>query len=424
MDNLFAIAFGLGLRFIVDTVSHHDFKLTGTLIGLWEGVVTLHFLKKMPKSFDPYIAYAVRLFVDFLVTENLTRLVLVVVWTGLGMVLADIAPAIWHDVGGHRIWRRFRRDMYYMSRSMPQLPPLFPRARVVRFSPVIEPSEISETMSTLSPTAATPTITSQAPTTRVVPPTPAATRIPKRPVPGRFPASVISETDTELASVLSPRPGASSNAVGTSHIQYTVRPRRSSIDSGTQSPSPSVDDSNISSDASSVSTETANQPIEIEEEIEVQTHSRDKGKGKERAVEDDDSNSPTRPPFELPPTPSDSYRPHPNRNSFVPTIAGMPSIPDFFESGLGSDWENIRREEIEQPPTPPEKDSSSPSIHYIPPPVAPSVYEPTPRPSTFDQDLWDDVSNAAPPTPYTVRSPFYYIYFTQFNLVYYTENHA
>ncbi|KAF9449193.1 hypothetical protein P691DRAFT_812887 [Macrolepiota fuliginosa MF-IS2] len=442
MDNVFAIAFGLGVRFVVDTVSHRSLRLAGTLVGLWEGVVTLHFLKKMPKSFDPYIAYLVRLFVDFLVTESLLRLVLVVVWTGLGMVLADIAPAIWHDVGAHRIWRRFRRDMYYVSRSLPRIPPIVPRARVVRFSPVIEPTDISETMSTLSPTAATPTITSQAPT-HIVPPTPAVPRE-KRPIPGRFTASEISETDTERGSALGLRPGASSSAVGTSRVRYTMRPRRPSIDIGSPAPAPSIDDSNISSDASSVSTDTASQPIEIEEEIEVPVRSRDKNKGKERAIEEGDSDTPTRRPIELPPTPSDSAPRYPNRASVVPTITGMPSIPDFFESGLGSDWENIRKEEAEheRPPSPPEKDFDSPPpqefglppaqdlgsppaqdfrsppardsrsppvqdfrsppVHYVPPP---SAYAPTPRPSHFDQDLWDDVSNIAPPTPYTRATP-------------------
>ncbi|KAF5351678.1 hypothetical protein D9756_007690 [Leucocoprinus leucothites] len=408
MDNLFAIAFGLGLRFVVDNVSNHDFKLTGTLVGLWEGVVTLHFLKKMPNSLDPYIAYAVRLFVDFLVTESIIRLVLVIVWTGLGMVLADIAPAIWHDVGAHRVWRRFRRDMYYMSRSVPtvNIPELFPRARVVRFSPVIQPTEISETLSTLSPTPATPTVTSPPPTTRVVAPTPPTGPLRTRRVPGGD-VSVFSETNSDRGSVLGSQPPP---IVGTSHVRYTVRPRRDSFDeSASQAPSNSVDDSNISSNASSVSTETPAQPLRVdfveEEEIEIPVRRRDKGKG--RAIDNDEPGTPTQPPFALPPTPSDSNRPHfeVSRNSIVPTITGMPSIPDFYESGLGSDWENIRREEAVIPPTPPEKDFDSqnydsPPIHYIPPPAS-SVYEPTPRPSTFDQDLWDDVSNAAPPTPYT-----------------------
>lgn len=405
MDNLFAIGFGLGLRFVIDNVTHHDFKLTSILVGLWEGVVTLHFLRKMPRSLDPYIAYATRLLVDFLVTENLSRLILVVVWTGLGMILADITPAIWHDVGGRRKWRRVRRDLYYMTRSIPTLPPIFPRARVVRFSPVTRPTEISESVST-------PTVASQASKPGAVasalPP-----RVLKRPIPGALVSSVISETDSEATSAIGIRPGVSSVA-GTSHAQFTIRkpvaPSAPSVNSGSPTAS-SIDDSNLSSESSTTSTPTVSQGVDLDyqEENEFQARRLDKGKGRE--MDEDSSGTPTRFPIQLPPTPSDSYRPHPNRSSFVPTITGMPSIPDFFESGLGSDWENIRREdaETEQPSPPSEREAIPPPVQYEPT-YTPSVYEPTPRPETFDRDLWDDVSNAAPPTPYTVRNFFLVLY--------------
>lgn len=173
----------------------------------------------------------------------------------------------------------------------------------------------------------------------------------------------------------------------------------------------SIDDSNFSSDASSASAESPNQHIHLnipheEQDIGVPVRSFDKGKQK---VVDADISGPS---LALPPTPSDSNRPHHevSRMSIVPTITGMPSIPDFYESALGSDWENIRMEEAEEattPPTPPEKDfdtkiNDSPPAHIIPPPAS-SAYEPTPRPSIFDKDLWDDVSNVAPSTPYPVR---------------------
>ena len=71
MDNILAIASGVALRLALDNITSHDFRLTGTLVGLWEGAVTLHLLNKMPSSVDPYIAYLVRLLIDFLVTENI-----------------------------------------------------------------------------------------------------------------------------------------------------------------------------------------------------------------------------------------------------------------------------------------------------------------------------------------------------------------
>ncbi|ETW80686.1 hypothetical protein HETIRDRAFT_248174, partial [Heterobasidion irregulare TC 32-1] len=84
MDSIFAIGLGLALRVVVDAASQHDLRLGGSLIGLWEGAVLYHFLDKWPKSFDPYIAFVFRLFVDFLFTENLTRLTIVLLWAGLG----------------------------------------------------------------------------------------------------------------------------------------------------------------------------------------------------------------------------------------------------------------------------------------------------------------------------------------------------
>jgi hypothetical protein len=156
-----------------------------------------------------------------------------------------------------------------------------------------------------------------------------------------------------------------------------------------------------------VSTETPSLANQIEEEVEIPMRSFDKGKGREQPIDRNEPDTPTRRAIVLPPTPSESHHPHfgADRSSIVPTITGMPSIPDFFESGLGSDWETIHKAEAGLPPTPPEKDFDSksfesPPVHYIPPP---SAYEPTPRPSNFDQDLWDDVSNVAPPTPQTVR---------------------
>ncbi|EDR11945.1 uncharacterized protein LACBIDRAFT_313933 [Laccaria bicolor S238N-H82] len=362
MDSIFAIAFGLGLRFVVDAVSHHDFKLTGTLIGLWEGVITLHFVKKMPSSFDPYVAYGVRMFVDFLVTESLSRLILVVVWTGLGMVLADITPAIWADVGLHRIWRRFRRDLYTMSSYIPKVA-FFPKARIVRFSPSRPPS-------VLEPTSA--------PATSAAPP-----RTRRRHVPGDFP-DFISEADTDLGSILGRRPATTLDTSSvprprTAQYRYSgipIIPR--SDDGSTDVSSPStqnddLDDGNLSSSDSS-STEvdpSAFNPSEIPDEEhaaaaqEVVIVEASPG----AAVAADDQTTPKQKyvPFPFPPTPSDSaarfdLRIQPNQRDLEPDLpvpphtAGLEQIPD-----LSDDWENIATEEAimssdERPPTPPAKD--------------------------------------------------------------------
>ncbi|KAJ7665232.1 hypothetical protein DFH06DRAFT_909558, partial [Mycena polygramma] len=84
MDGVYSIVAGLVLRVVVDAATFHNVKLSGTLIGLWEGVVLLHYVNKAPSSSDPYLAYCVRLFVDFLVTESIFKLVIVLLWSTMG----------------------------------------------------------------------------------------------------------------------------------------------------------------------------------------------------------------------------------------------------------------------------------------------------------------------------------------------------
>jgi hypothetical protein len=371
MDSIFAIAFGLGLRFVVDTVGHHDFKLTGTLIGLWEGVITLHFVKKMPSSFDPYVAYGVRMFIDFLVTESISRLILVVVWTGLGMVLADITPAIWADVGLNRIWRRFRRDLYTMSNYIPKVA-FFPKARIVRFSPSRPPSVLEPSVITTA---------SNAPAAPAAPP-----RTRRRHVPGDFP-DFISETETDLGSVLGRRPATTLDTSsvarpGIAHYRYSgvpIPPR--SDDGSTDVSSPftengDLDDGNLSSsDSSTIETEAVDPSAFNPSEIPDEEHAAAAQEEEVVVVETipaaaaDDQTTPKQKfvPFPFPPTPSDSaarfdLRLQPNQRDLEPDLpvpphtAGLEQIPD-----LADDWENIGTEEAnpssdERPPTPPAKD--------------------------------------------------------------------
>ncbi|KAJ7693385.1 hypothetical protein B0H17DRAFT_841533, partial [Mycena rosella] len=84
MDGVYSIVAGLVLRVVVDAATFHNVKLSGTLVGLWEGVVLLHYVNKAPTSTDPYLAYAVRLFIDFLFTESIFKLVIVLLWSTMG----------------------------------------------------------------------------------------------------------------------------------------------------------------------------------------------------------------------------------------------------------------------------------------------------------------------------------------------------
>lgn len=120
MESVLAIGVGLGLRIVVDAATD-DHKVGGVLVGLWEGVVLNHFLRKMPRSFDPYIALAFRVFVDFLFTQSLSRMALVALWTLVGMLLADVTPSIWRDSGLRRLYRRVRREARHIKRAIPDI---------------------------------------------------------------------------------------------------------------------------------------------------------------------------------------------------------------------------------------------------------------------------------------------------------------
>ncbi|KAK7052296.1 hypothetical protein R3P38DRAFT_2859570 [Favolaschia claudopus] len=154
---------GLALRVVIDAATFQNVKLSPALIGLYEGIVLLYYVKNRTRfSWSVYVAYTIRVLVDFFVTENVFRLVVVLLWTTMGMVLADVAPAAWTETGAKRQWRRFRHDL---SRSLRVLFTQGPTAMA---------SESAAASSS----------------------TPLRTRPPKRPVPGTFPGAEWSETDT------------------------------------------------------------------------------------------------------------------------------------------------------------------------------------------------------------------------------------
>lgn len=350
-------------------------KVTGTLVGLWEGIVLQHFLQKWPKSFDPYIAYAVRMFVDFLVTESVARMLLVLLWTGLGMILADIAPGVWKDAGMRRIWSRFKRDMRVISRRIPKMAipiPFMYKQRTVRFLPSRASSEATTSVvsgrtntvvsATTTPTAtirstpryaATPapsssqsvtsTTSSSAsaavlspPTVSLLPPTPGMT-LRKTRVPGHFMRD--SETETEVHSTVAgpsrrPRiPSAETESesglttdnelLGTSRgSRYSLFPSRREVDLR-------LTESDTDDDTSSTTTETPDAGTLRDISIEaIQT-------------------TPTQSQMHLPIVPADpaailildASAP----KTPLPPADQVPDIPDVDDAALDASWEKVER---------------------------------------------------------------------------------
>ncbi|CCL98661.1 uncharacterized protein FIBRA_00663 [Fibroporia radiculosa] len=196
MDNIFAIGVGLALRAIIDTVTHHNHRVNGSLVGLWEGAVLHHFLAKFPRSLDPFVAFGFRLFVDLLFTASVTRLAIVVVWTGLGLLLSDLGLELLEDKRFRRLWRRVQRALpaflrpYTTARAPSrvqflQVPPnaSTTSSNTARSPPILRSPISPRSQPQLRPHARSP-----------VPPVPAR-RPSTRPLPGSF--SDWSEADTE-----------------------------------------------------------------------------------------------------------------------------------------------------------------------------------------------------------------------------------
>jgi hypothetical protein len=175
MDGVFAISLGFALRIVIVVfASHYNDRVGGSLVGLWEGAVLYHFLEKWPMSFDPYVGLGFRLLVDFLFTESIYRFSIVLLWTGLGFILADVTPAFWYDKNLHRFYRRTSRFIRHFDWSSLKYP--LPAGGIPRVRFFELPSR--------SAPASTPT------------PAPPATNQRRHSVPGNFPEYSYSSSDS------------------------------------------------------------------------------------------------------------------------------------------------------------------------------------------------------------------------------------
>ncbi|KZT10766.1 uncharacterized protein LAESUDRAFT_755439 [Laetiporus sulphureus 93-53] len=187
MDNVFAIGVGLALRALVDVVTHRNQRINGTLVGLWEGTVLHHFLYKFPGSLDPYVALGFRLLVDMLFTANVTRLTIVLLWTGIGLLLSDVSLDLVEDKRFRRLWRRIRSYFLLVTPT--------PVRSHVQFLQIPSSSSAASSNRARSPLSQPPIVAERAPSPR--PPLTPARRPSTQPVPGRF--SDFSETETEAS---------------------------------------------------------------------------------------------------------------------------------------------------------------------------------------------------------------------------------
>jgi hypothetical protein len=71
---------------------------------------------------DPYVAYAFRLFIDYLYTESLSRMTIILLWTALGVMASDV-------VVGTRRGRHDKSKSKRLQPAQPIEPPVNPRVR-------------------------------------------------------------------------------------------------------------------------------------------------------------------------------------------------------------------------------------------------------------------------------------------------------
>ncbi|KAI9432148.1 hypothetical protein F5148DRAFT_1270498 [Russula earlei] len=224
MDSIFAISIGFALRLVVDTASHHNDRVGGSLVGLWEGAVLYHFLEKWPMSVDPYVGLGFRLFVDFLFTESVHRLAIVLLWTGLGFVLSDVTPAFWYDRNLNRFIRRTRRYIRNFDWSSLKLPIPTGAISRVRFYQLPPLTALGPTTST-TPAPPVPSQRrhsvpgnySYSPSTSTSSPQPSST-------PLRQPVPATSLPPSALRSATHPKPSSSSS------VSFDVNPPASTRD--------------------------------------------------------------------------------------------------------------------------------------------------------------------------------------------------
>ncbi|TFK68707.1 hypothetical protein BDN72DRAFT_858239 [Pluteus cervinus] len=134
---------GLVLRSVLPgSASPLAATLSLPLIGLWEAAV----LHQLSNGFDDALAYCLRLLVDFLVTRDASRAVLVVVWTGLGLLIAHYLhpspyphPDYDHPHRHRQSSKSIRRPP---SRSRTLTPPPLASPLPPLFSPTAAPTPI------------------------------------------------------------------------------------------------------------------------------------------------------------------------------------------------------------------------------------------------------------------------------------------
>ncbi|KAH9485001.1 Smr domain-containing protein [Psilocybe cubensis] len=140
MDVALSILAGLGLRiFLVPTNTGPTNKLTTAILGLWEGIV-LHQVsgRSTSPNLDHVLAYGLRIVMDLLISKDLQRMVMVLLWSALGSVASEaFVPRASLRAALKKDRERVKERRHRHSRSIPTAVPILstplpPRIRAYR----------------------------------------------------------------------------------------------------------------------------------------------------------------------------------------------------------------------------------------------------------------------------------------------------
>ncbi|PPQ98212.1 hypothetical protein CVT26_003463 [Gymnopilus dilepis] len=141
MDVILSIVAGLGLRLflVLITGANASNKLIIAVLGVWEGVVLHQLSGRSPSSnLDHFLAYGLRITVDLLVSKDLQRIVMLVLWSILGTFTSEaLVPhaSLREDV--QRARDRVKERRHRHSRTVPAAVPILstplpPRVRAYK----------------------------------------------------------------------------------------------------------------------------------------------------------------------------------------------------------------------------------------------------------------------------------------------------
>ncbi|KAL0577035.1 hypothetical protein V5O48_004969 [Marasmius crinis-equi] len=109
MDILVSTASSFVLRYVLSNAlpSYKPSMIIPVFLGIWEGTWLHMLLLSMPSSYDPYLAYLLRPFIDFFISGSISYVFSVVVWSALTVLALDaMGPAHFHDTRREKTYKR------------------------------------------------------------------------------------------------------------------------------------------------------------------------------------------------------------------------------------------------------------------------------------------------------------------------------